>query len=228
MPQTEIFIPPIKIDFEHLLAALKMPANSEPEDLDTLRKMLEEALITARPKAVYRVVKVDAVSQDKVFIGGLPLCGSLFAKLFSHSLIAAPYVATCGLEAEEWSHHFFDPLEHYWADGIKRALLRSVRKSLKEHLAKEVFFGGDVSSVNPGSLPDWMLDGQTMIFELLGNKTREVGVTLTDSLLMLPTKSSSGIAFSAQNHFENCQLCRRENCPGRRAEPIAQTASSEI
>ena len=222
MPKTIIFTPPVHVDFAQLLTALKMPPDSDPEDLDTLREMLGEALSAAHPKAVYRVVKVDAVEQDRVLIGGTPLCGSLFAKLFCHSRIAVPYVATCGLEAEKWSLRFTDPLEHYWADGIKKALLKSVRNALKTHLAQEVFFGGDVSSVNPGSLPDWTLEGQRMIFSLLENKADEIGVTLTDSLLMLPTKSSSGIAFSAKTHFENCQLCPRENCPGRRAEPIAQ------
>lgn len=45
----------------------------------------------------------------------------------------------------------------------------------------------------------------------------EIGLELTDSCLMLPYKSVSGIAYEAEATFENCMLCPRENCPTRRA-----------
>jgi hypothetical protein len=44
-----------------------------------------------------------------------------------------------------------------------------------------------------------------------------VGVRLTDSCLMMPTKSVSGIRFPTETSFESCQLCPRDDCPGRRA-----------
>ena len=45
----------------------------------------------------------------------------------------------------------------------------------------------------------------------------EIGLELTDSCLMLPYKSVSGIAYETEATFENCMLCTRENCPTRRA-----------
>jgi len=44
-----------------------------------------------------------------------------------------------------------------------------------------------------------------------------IGVELTDSFLMIPNESVSGIYFPAEVRFETCQLCPREICPGRRA-----------
>jgi hypothetical protein len=38
-----------------------------------------------------------------------------------------------------------------------------------------------------------------------------------DSLMMDPVQSISGIIFPTETSFESCQLCPRENCPGRRA-----------
>jgi hypothetical protein len=34
---------------------------------------------------------------------------------------------------------------------------------------------------------------------------------------MTPVKSVSGIWFPTEGKYENCQLCNREDCPGRRA-----------
>jgi len=61
------------------------------------------------------------------------------------------------------------------------------------------------------------MEEQRKLFALLGDPVKEVGVELTESCLMIPVKSVSGIWFPAKIDFENCQLCSRENCPGRRA-----------
>jgi hypothetical protein len=210
------------LDFDNLLASLDMRFELDGEDLAALRAMAGEAYKLARPKAMFNVLETKC-RLDGVAIGLAELSGGFFSALFCCAAEkAAVYVATCGREADDWSGRFEDELERYWAEGIKKQLLKSVRASLAEHLRSSVFGGGDVSFISPGSLAQWGLEGQKTVFELLGNKTHEIGVTLTDSFLMLPTKSSSGIAFSAAEHFESCMLCPRQNCPGRRAAFGAQ------
>ncbi len=76
---------------------------------------------------------------------------------------------------------------------------------------------GRLSRMNPGSLPDWPLHQQTPLFALVGEVEAGIGVRLTDSYLMIPRKSVSGIQFPTEESFESCQLCGREPCPGRRA-----------
>ena len=67
---------------------------------------------------------------------------------------------------------------------------------------------------NPaGFLCGW----ERQLFELLGNPKDTVGVRLTQSCLMVPNKSVSGIRFPIEESFETCQLCPREGCPGRKA-----------
>ena len=70
--------------------------------------------------------------------------------------------------------------------------------------------------MNPGSLPDWPISQQRPLFDLVG-KAAEIGVHLTDSYLMRPLKSVSGILFATDVTYENCQLCPVERCPNRRA-----------
>ena len=40
---------------------------------------------------------------------------------------------------------------------------------------------------------------------------------LTQSCLMLPSKSSSGIFFISENDFNNCRYCPKLECPNRSA-----------
>ena len=71
--------------------------------------------------------------------------------------------------------------------------------------------------MNPGSLADWPLEEQRHLFRLLGEPRKAIGVELTESFLMVPIKSVSGLRFPSGAHYENCQLCPRDPCPGRRA-----------
>jgi cobalamin-dependent methionine synthase I len=107
-------------------------------------------------------------------------------------------------------------LENYWADSIKETVLRSAFDSFNGHL-KKTYRLGKTARINPGSLEDWPIDEQHILFSLLGDTNESIGLDLLESYLMFPTKSLSGIQFPTEEHFESCQLCPRENCPGRRA-----------
>ena len=120
------------------------------------------------------------------------------------------------MELEDWSNSIDDMLKGYWAEAIKRMALGSAMNALAEHLM-EHYRPGRTSSMSPGSLADWPIQEQRTLFKVLGNTRDSIGVQLTDSFLMIPTKSVSGIWFPTETTFESCQLCPRTDCPGRRA-----------
>ncbi|MDI6784868.1 MAG: vitamin B12 dependent-methionine synthase activation domain-containing protein, partial [bacterium] len=124
-------------------------------------------------------------------------------------------VATCGRELEDWSNTIEDPLHRFWADAIKEEALEIGFTAINEHLVK-TFHPGKSATMSPGSLPDWPITEQRNLFSLLGDTQTSIGVQLTESMLMLPTKSISGIRFPTEVDFESCQLCPREVCLGRR------------
>jgi hypothetical protein len=109
-----------------------------------------------------------------------------------------------------------DVLHRYWADVIKEQALRRAIRALNEDLS-ERYRPGRTSAMSPGSLEDWPLEEQRALFAILGNPEDAIGVRLSDSFLMVPTKSVSGIGFPTEQTFESCQLCPRQNCPGRRS-----------
>ena len=47
--------------------------------------------------------------------------------------------------------------------------------------------------------------------------TTQLKMKLTDSFLMLPMKSVSGLYFATETSFQSCRLCPRKVCSGRQA-----------
>ncbi len=95
---------------------------------------------------------------------------------------------------------------------METVVLDSIRAQLpREELMKKLHVG------EGSPQEDWPIQQQVPLFKLLGETESTVGVKLTDSLLMVPTKSVSGIRFGAETSFESCMLCPRPVCQNRRA-----------
>jgi hypothetical protein len=125
-----------------------------------------------------------------------------------------PFVATCGWELDRWATARDAPLERRLADVISEVAVYQALAALKERLRDEYHLSV-ISRMSPGSLEDWPLPEQRLLFRLLGDTERAVGVRLTEDLLMLPRKSISGILFGSEELFESCLLCPGEECPVR-------------
>jgi hypothetical protein len=205
---------PFKIHVEQLSKKLRIKDGSA--HVGKLQRLVDEAQAIGKPKALYRAAFIESKKEDQVVINGTVLTSRVLRVNLEKVHRVFPYVTTCGLELEEWSRSFDDMLVKYWADVIKETALRTAMEYLQEHLI-EHYRLVKASRMSPGSLPDWPLPEQRSLFHLLGNGPGLIGVHLTDSFLMLPIKSVSGIWFPTEESFESCGLCPRENCVGRRA-----------
>ncbi len=205
---------PVKLEMEVLRQRLRI--ESESPYLGDLRHFLDEARAVARPKALYRVAFVEAKQDDHVVIEGVRLCSRVLRVNLGDARRVFAYVATCGIELSHWYSSQTDLLRQFWAEAIAEMVLQGAMEALCQHLVDR-YRPGNLSSMAPGSLADWPLEEQRALFTLLGDTEKLVGVQLTDHMLMIPTKSLSGIFFPTQISFESCQLCSRARCPGRRA-----------
>jgi len=210
MIETVIENIPLEINDSQFLSELKLSDDS-PE-ADEAVQLMKEACSIARPKAVYIESYADSRTEDSVVIDGISFNSRLLRKNTESSHRLFPYIATCGTEIEQWANRITDPLKAYFADTIMRLALKSAVNELVKHL-KDKGLHGKLSCMNPGSLKDWPINEQKKLFSLFKNT---LGVKLTDSFLMVPIKSSSGIYFTSDKKFVNCELCPRENCPSRR------------
>lgn len=205
---------PFRMDIEALLKAVRMPPDSE--ELPRLRELAAQAERVARPKAVYRPAFIDAKGEDSVTVEGHTFTSRILRVNLEAAHRVFGYVATSGMEIEAWSLTLGDPLEEFWADVMKRQALAAASEAFDRHFTAH-FGAGKTARMNPGSLEDWPMAEQRPLWELIGDPTRLIGVTLKESFLMVPIKSVSGIRFPTEVTYENCQLCPRAACPGRRA-----------
>ena len=205
---------PFEPDVERLLRALHLSPASE--DAARVEELVQEARQVARPKAMYREAYVEARGDDLVVLDGVRLTSRVLSVNLAKAYRAFPWLATCGRELEAWSQRMGDMLERYWAGAIMEAAMRAAIRALEAAL-KERYALGRSATMNPGSLADWPLQEQAQLFALLGDPREAIGVELSDSFLMTPIKSTSGLRFPTETSFENCQLCPRPQCPGRRA-----------
>ncbi|MBN1640672.1 MAG: vitamin B12 dependent methionine synthase [Anaerolineae bacterium] len=205
---------PFRADRAALAQRLRIAADSEhAHEFD---RLVAGAEAVARPKALYRLGFIDERGDDYVVVDGTTFRSRILTVNLAEVHRVFLYVATCGAEIERWAQGLDDLLHRYWADAIQESALRSASRALHRALV-ERHQPGKTATMAPGSLSEWPLSEQRALFASLGNVREAIGVTLTDSMLMTPAKSISGIRFPTVESFESCQLCARVHCPGRRA-----------
>lgn len=157
---------------------------------------------------------VDGI--PSVTIGEVVLTGKALGVLNGIHRVFA-YVATCGEEMEGFDVSSMDMLAPYWIDAIKGQGLRDARLALMSY-CRQTWGILKPKSLNPGSgnVDIWPIEEQRGLFEILGG-AQDIGVSLTDSFLMVPNKSISGLIFaSPTGEYESCAYCEKGRCPDRR------------
>lgn len=209
-----------QIPFELDQAALLARAHIEPDsdDAKSFSQLVNVALEKGRPKALYAEMFVDSRNGDDVVINGITFTSRMLRANLDKVDRVFPYVATCGHEMDEVPLPPGEFLAGFWWDVIKASLLGSAIEFLNAELELRYLLG-KTSSMNPGAgdADVWPIEQQGVLFALLGGVTPAIDVRLTDSFLMVPNKSVSGIRFPTEKDFRACQVCRREKCEGRSA-----------
>ena len=207
---------PVTVTLERALKRLKI---EDDEDIALISGLFETAKQIARPKVLYKEAFVEEISGINVKINGCNFESDVLAATLKNVHRVFAYVCTCGTEVDNWSHREKDYVVSLWLDMIKEMFLHDAIVFLTEHLKKSYQIE-KLSAINPGSgnVDNWHISQQKQLFNMIGNVKEEIGVTLTDSFLMLPTKSTSGLYFPSETDFANCALCTRKNCVGRHAE----------
>lgn len=207
---------PFELDLETLLGQ----AHIEPgtEDAKEFEGLLGKAQAAAKPKAVCRECYIEARGKDTVTLEGVTFTSrALRANLDQPERVFA-YVATCGKEVAEVELPAGDFLQEFWLDTIKETLLGVSTSHLNDYLSRQYALG-KTATMHPGSgdATVWPIEQQKELFSLFGDVEDLIGVRLTDSFLMMPNKSVSGIRFPTEIDFQTCRLCHREECPSRAA-----------
>lgn len=207
---------PVALNRPALLQRLHVTPGSE--DAIALERLISRAFAVAAPKALYADVFVGSRGNDTVEIEGITFRSRLLRQRLDGVARVFPFVATCGHELDEVPLPADDLLAQFWWDAIKAELLSLARAYLLDHLTA-TFRLPKTARMSPGSgdADVWPIEQQRELFALLDGVTRWIGVRLTDSCLMLPNKTVSGIVFPTEEDFRTCEVCHREACPNRSA-----------
>jgi len=208
----------IKAELELTSLLEKLHLEAQSDDAKEFGGLLETARAIAAPKVVYKTAYIDERQGDSVTIEGIRFNSHILRKNLEKVERVFAYVATCGTELDGIDIPKDDMLKQYWLDNIKSVALFSARQYLVEYL-KNKYALGKTAAMAPGSgnIDVWPIEQQKELFSVFGNVEEIIGVKLTESFLMIPNKSVSGIIFPTEINYVSCKLCTREQCPNRRA-----------
>ena len=205
---------PFDLDADTLMRQLMIePDSGDAEEFQDMLHAVEEK---ATPKAAYAESFIEARDDDTVRIDGVTFTSRTLQRNLDTADRVFPYVATCGHEVDAFISVEGDFLKEFWRDAIKTSLLGAASKHLADHLHR-IFLPGKTATMGPGTgdATVWPIEQQKELFTLLGDVQGHIGVKLTDSFLMVPNKTISGIRFPTEKDYRNCQVCHREDCPSR-------------
>jgi len=207
---------PVNTTLENVLESLRI---EEEEDVEIVSSLFENAKAIAKPKVLYKEVFVEEINGNVVRIDGFDFVSKVLASVFNDVDRIFAHVCTCGTEVDDWSRTESDYISSLWLEFIKGMFLGEAAVYFSDHL-KSTYGFEHLSKVSPGSgnLENWPISQQAQLFGLLDNVKEKIGVTLTDSFLMIPIKSMSGLLFTSAKAYSDCSLCNQENCPSRSVE----------
>lgn len=187
------------------------------DDYDEFLDIYNEIVPLLSPAMYFGAEEIRSNDGRKVVIGDQTFESRILAVNIRDLKKVYPYVVTSGRAAYDRAMAYDDSLSSFWAHGICELALRSAMTAGFEQVKARLGVSA-LNAMNPGSLSDFPISEQKPLFDLLKNVEEECGVTLTDTYLMIPVKSGSGIWFESDKHYANCMMCPRVNCPNRRAD----------
>jgi len=209
------------LDVAVLAEKYRVRPGDQAADFEALVAAVQQ---TCRPKALYEVAYIDEKGDDWVSVGGTRFTSRALRKNLDRAERLFPYVATCGTEVDGLDDADAGIRRKAWLFALKGELLEIAVAHVEEHIARHYQIA-KLATMNPGSgdAGVWPLAQQRELFSLLGDVEGGIGVRLTESWLLVPEISVSGVYFPTEADFQSCQVCHRQNCPGRRA-PFSQEA----
>ncbi len=187
-------------------------ATPDEQTATETQRLLDEVAVFLRPRFLYTVV-----SQLPAF-----QWGRIIDRQLQGSEAYALFVATSGTEYEAFQQRLLkegDMVRVFVADALGSVIAEKTADRMEETLQQSIDKLGwhRTNRFSPGYC-GWHVSQQQLLFPLFGVK-EPCGIQLTDSSLMVPIKSVSGIiglGRSVRYLPYTCGLCDFKNCYKRR------------
>ena len=191
---------------------------------DHFQKMIHDVISEASQycniKGGFRVLNDLTFSENGT---GLELDGKyvdskkVINKQLRGSETAAVFLCTVGPEMEKWSKQLMDSgelVKGYIVDAVASVTVESAMNKIQDILKqKQVSNGQHITHRFSPGYCGWPVSDQKVLFSFFPEQF--CGITLTESSLMLPIKSISGIVGigrEAKKRAYPCKICKMEHC----------------
>lgn len=193
----------------------------DPMILERTQQLLEEVMQIAVPAFHYEVKDSVVLADDTVYIEDKAFrTGKTITRLLAGTTRLVLFVATAGMAFQHWMDEIKkqgDGLDTFIADTIGSCLVGACTEQMEAEVIRKLTPLPHTNRFSPGYC-GWNLSEQKGLFACI--PTGVCDVTLTESCLMYPIKSVSGlIGFGEQvkNKVYECDLCdKRAECLQRK------------
>jgi hypothetical protein len=212
-------------DYKELSYSIKKKLTMWNEKLDNF----------LRPRLLYSIYKIKSSRNALILENNLVLKSTKLSKVFRGCSNLVCFLVTIGnvIEEEITSRTSQNrSSDAYILDAMGSVLVEDMATKFHRRMKKKFQTEDKAVTIrlSPGYC-DWLLEEQKKIFSLLD--TDKIGVELTDSYLMKPRKSISGIfgimpSTFRQNYtpYNPCSECEKIDCVARRDVAFEQNKKS--
>lgn len=221
----EIGFTDLELDRKELYRAMEYGENTPgPDILVMLDNVLKTAAGLCSPKAMYGICPGKSLSSYRIEADGLVFHpGKIIADNLAGSDRFCFFVATAGREYEDYRNSLRKTgnlVLEFIADAVGSVIAEACVSRLQKLLSSTL----DVPFTYPYSpgYCGWRLVDQRLLFSLFPE--RPCGVELTDTCLMFPIKSVSGIigiGKTVERKPYGCAICKNKSCYKRRVEQVS-------
>lgn len=190
----------------------------DPQSQELFESVAGEIVRICRPQYGYAVFRNEGVHKTAIRLGGRSLgVGAIIARYLKQAEEYAVFVATAGVEFEAMQRRLRaegDIVRQFFADMIGSEIAEAAGRVLSEALAAEQGRRGFLvsNSYSPGYC-GWPVSDQQTLFALLPEAPCDI--TLSDSSLMSPIKSISGVIAlgpKVEKKPYGCAICGKKDC----------------
>lgn len=212
----------LKPSKEMLLEYLKVSTLDEMAHINGIIDLIYMNLSTHKNiKGGYKIIDVVKAAPKEGYIdiaGGTLLAGRQICGYLKESTKVALFLCTAGSIFTEQTHLYQqqgDFLEAYIVDAIGSITVEKAMDDIQSHLSNEMKLQGfNISNRYSPGYCNWALTSQNELFRIIGDDNN-LGITLSESCLMQPIKSISGIIGIGTNikkRAYSCSICKNEEC----------------
>lgn len=195
---------------------------ADDQTMALIADSFENLRSVSRPKSVYRIFDLEHTDSNRIEFCDLKVESRNLAKNLNGCQEIVLFAATLGIGVDRYIARasLTDMAQAVVLQACAAALLEEYCDECQDHIAQELERQGKYlrPRFSPG-YGDFSISCQEQLVQIL-DCAKKIGLTLTDSLMMTPTKSVTAVigvsAVKEPCHRSGCEACEKKDCAYRR------------